>query len=139
MAGSKTLSFQDGLVEIMGTLGRMAMAPDADQAFVEDMQKVVVAYQKSKQSQMQGQQQQGQPGQPGQQSPAGPSPAGGGSPSPVAGPGAGGPPQGPPQQPGPGGIGPGQAAQAGQNGVMARPQMPNPDELRRILQTQAGS
>lgn len=152
MATSKVQSFADGLMDIQGTLGRMRMAPDADQAFIEDLTKVITA--KAQQGQQQQQQQQEQmkqalsggmgatAGPGGQQAP------GGGSPNPVAGPGQGGPPTSPPQPgggnpntpPGPGGaqtngINPSETAG---RGMQARPDMPNPDELRRYLQSQAG-
>jgi|SRR5215469_8749555 len=136
MPTGKVQSFADGLTEIQSTLGRMRMAPDADQPFIEDLTKVITAKaQEGQQRQQQAQQNMQQQlqqslGGGGMGAPA----AGGGPPPPNAGPGGGGPPN-PNTQGGPNQINPQQMA--GQ-GMQARPDMPNPDELRRFLQSQAG-
>lgn len=119
-------SMHEGLQGILGMLGPLMAAPDADVQFLSQLQQVIVGRLKaSTQHAMQapgGPPGGGQPG-PGQGNQI--APGGGAGPvglqsggvSGMGGPGAGGPPGGP--QPGPGGPG----------GLGA----PNPDELRRVL------
>lgn len=129
---------QEGLTEMMGTLSKMLMNPEADQEFLNDLQQIFIA--KIHQPMMQQGQQGQQQGAGGQQPGAAPQPGMQGGGSPVTGPG------GPPSSQG------GQPPQPGQNqltgpqpppgqGVMPTPgsEMTNPDELRRYLSTRTGS
>lgn len=127
MAASGPLSMQDGLTEIMSAVGRMLMSPGNDKAFLMDLQHVLIA--KTEEQPQQGQ----QDAAPGEGGP------------PVAGPG--GPPGGQPDQGQAGQGGPPGPPQPGQNQLagqpnssagMRRPAPPNPDELRRFLESRAG-
>lgn len=131
---NQPLSMQEGLAEVLSTIGKMLAGPDSDQPFLMDMQHIVVA-----------KIHQGTPDQSGQ-SGGNPQPDAGGGP-PVAGPGGpppgpGGPGQGGPPPGGPPGPPPPGANQlAGApnpGGGMQRPAAPNPDELRRFLESRAG-
>jgi hypothetical protein len=119
----------DGLQKIITDLGACMTAPDADMPFLQNLQNVIITRLKA-----------GIGGTPGMGGPGG---------APGGAPGPGGPPGGPggPGMPGPGpqagpplgGVpgGPGGAA-PGVAGVRSMPNIPNTDELRRLLQSQAG-
>ena len=134
-SATQPLSMQEGLTEMMGTLSKMLMNPEADQEFLNDLQQIFIAkiHQPMMQQGQQGQQGQGangqQPGMPQQ-------PGQGGGP-PVTGPG--GPPSSSMPQPGQNQLS-GPQPPPGQ-GVMPTPvsEMTNPDELRRYLSTRTGS
>src|SRR5258708_7884441 len=120
---NQPLSMQEGLTEVLATVGKMLAGSDTDQPFLMDLQHIIVA-----------KIHQGTPDQ-GAASGGNPQPDSGGGP-PVAGPG--GPPPGPPgQSSGAPGQSSGGAPQPGQNqmaglpnpgGGMQRPAPPNPDE-----------
>ena len=117
----------DGLQKVLQDLSACLVAPDADMNFIQNVQNLIVTRMKA-----------GIGGTPGMPAPGGPQggPGAGGMPGPPMG--AGGPPGGP--QPGMGGLplpgGPG--AGPGVPGVRSMPQIPPVDELRRLLQSQAG-
>ena len=125
MANQPT-TMAEGLQKVLGDLSVCLVAPDADMQFIQAVQNLIVTRLK-----------QGIGGQPGG-APGGPGGA----------PGAGGPgmPGMPPQMgqggPGgaPGGMLPGAmgGGQGGVPGVRSMPQLPPVDELRRLLQSQAG-
>lgn len=127
-AGGGADSMQQGLQQILGMIGSLMAAPDADIGFLGQLQLAIAAQIK----QGQGQSIAGGPRQmgPGGQAGGGMNGLAPGQPLPPGAMGPGGPPQepsglgGPPggPEPGngpPGGMGPGAA--------------PNPDELRRVL------
>lgn len=125
---TKALSFVDGLSEILQTIAKMRLSQDSDQAFLDDLQSVILA---KGQAHNQGQQPGGPPGPGG---PGGPPP---GPPGQAGGPGGPPPsPQGPPPQ-AVGAPGPMQGNPA--NGIMPKPEMPPADELRRALSGGLGS
>jgi hypothetical protein len=110
MAGGESQRMNDGLRKLLGDIGMLMATPDADQQFLSKLQQAIYT-------------RMGQPspqGQPGGQAPGAP----------------GQPPQGPGMPPGPprpmpgGGVG----GQGGFGGAGMGNAMPNPDELRRILQ-----
>lgn len=129
-------TMNEGLQKVLSDLTQCMAAPDADMDFISKVQNVVV---------MRMKQGIGGTPNPGAQPSPGGSPGGPGGPG---GPGAGGPPNaasGPPgglpgAMGGPGGAipGPGAASPPGVPGVRSMPQMPNPDEIRRLLQSRAG-
>lgn len=112
-AGSRTMNtMSEGVARLVSLLGEMKMAPDADLAFLLDIEKQVLGYH--------------------QQKFAPQLPPGGGGPDPMAG--------GPP--PGMMMAGPQPAGGADMAALLAdmprpaavSPSVPNPDELRRITQ-----
>lgn len=102
--GGQPQSMSQGLQKILGELAQLKLAPDADMQLLMGLEQAII------QSVQQKSQQQGQPGQPGQP---------GGQP----GQGGGGPQGLPPMNPQTGG-GPSMGLGS---------QLPNPDELRRML------
>src|SRR5579863_5189056 len=115
-SGGEPTSMLQGLQAILGALGGMMAAPDADIQFLTGLQHVIVDKIKQGTQQAVGG---AQPGQPSQIAPGG----GGGMSGFGAGAGAPGGPMTPPGAPPPGMGAP------GMNGGGA----PNPDELRRVL------
>lgn len=115
--GSRTTNtMSEGLRVLLQDIADMKLAPDADLPFLINIETQIVGYLKAKADEALT--------PPGQMGPG----AGGG---PMAG-----PPPGPPGPPGLGGMGPmrpGTGSPRGVPGLMQGPQMPNPDELRRIL------
>lgn len=104
MAGSRVqATFVEELQKLLGELGQILALPDADHEFIQGMQQAVAGRLKARAQELQAQQ--GQQAQMAMQNAAG-------QPT-LAGPGAG------------GGYQPA--------GVQLQPQMPNPDELRRVL------
>lgn len=106
VSNAKGQTFLDGMGKILGQLGSLMAAPDADVMFVQKLQMVIAA--RIHQGVQQAMPVQGAP-QGGQGSPPGP-------------------PGGQPGQPGGQMAGP-----PGVNGVNQLAQPPNPDELRRMI------
>ncbi len=115
---SKDQTFLQGIGKILGDLGSLMAAPDADVMFLQKLQMVIAA--RIHQGVQQAMPTPGQQGPPGQG-------------------GVGSPPQGPPGQ-GPAGGQPGGqlAGPPGVNGVNQLAQPPNPDELRRMIGAGSG-
>ncbi len=114
MAGGDAQRMNDGLKKLLGDIGQLMATPDADQQFLAKLQQAI--YTRMGQPSPQGQ------GAPGQQP--------GGMPGAAPPQGAPGQPPGPPHAMPGGGVG----GQGGFGGAGLGNAMPNPDELRRILQ-----
>jgi hypothetical protein len=122
----------EGLQKVLADLSACLVAPDADMQFIQNVQNLIVTRMRAGIGGTPGMggPGQGQPGQPPQGGPGGPQPG-----QMPGGPGGGGMPPGalPGALGGLGGMGGG-----GVPGVRSMPQMPPVDELRRLLQGQAG-
>ena len=123
MAAQPT-TMTDALQRVLQDLSMAMTTPDADIQFLTQMQGVVVGRMRAGNA--------GHPGQPGMPPGASPSPGGmpGGMPGPMQPPPGGAPP-GAPQPP--------LAGPPGPNGVTSLAQAPNPDELRRMIASNAGA
>ncbi len=110
-SGSRTTNtMSEGLQKLLGDIANLKMTPDADLPFLINLETSILGYLK------QGADQALQP------SPGAPPGMAGGATTPALG-----------MAPGMG-SGPGTGTPQGVPGVMQGPAMPNPDELRRVLQ-----
>lgn len=124
MAGTRTdNTFAEALTKLLRNLADMKVLPDADLEFILNLEMQVVQKLREPIDTMQAQGSTQVPGAPGMGMPMGPPPGmGGGLPPELMG--------GMPPEMGMPGMGGG----AGIPGMRQEPAMPNPDELRRILQ-----
>lgn len=112
-------TFAEAMGKIVSDISQASLLPDADPQFLAQLQGVIVGYMRQKAGGGQPGQQQGQPGGMGM--------------------GAGAPGMSPPGAPDLTGGGGGMMQGAPTpNGVQPLAQMPNPDELRRMIQTSVG-